>query len=366
LEAAGLHHQANLLDMNSSINSAAFQVLKHSIWIPKGKFRVESSLNMTNIKFCSSKILERAAALDLSQVSEIGAFIDGEQTKCTSCMTFENRTPISGAILGKVMIPTEEQINAAVVSSQNAFNSWSQTPVRKRGEYLYNAALIMENDQMLEELCLWECIDAGIPISQVMDAHIGPAIDCLKYYASLAMSSADGISGTGRVVDTPDAGGGRESFCFTRREPLGVCVGIGAWNYPLSILMLKLAPALACGNTFIFKPSECTPITAIKLAHIFEKAGLPHGVFNVLPGDRSTGAILTKHDLVSKVSFTGSTQTGIKISQDAATTLKRVTMELGGKSPIIIFEDCDLDEGVSAAIMANFVNNGQVCTNGTR
>jgi betaine-aldehyde dehydrogenase len=263
-------------------------------------------------------------------------------------------------------IPSEDTVNDAVNSAHNAFQGWSSFTSKRRGEMLYKAATLMEQPHTIDELCMLECIDAGIPISQVMDGHVRPAIDCLKYFAALAMSSSSGMPGTGRLVDTPDAGGHHHSFTYTRRESLGVCAGIGPWNYPLAILMWKLAPALACGNTFVFKPSESTPMTALKLAGIMAEAGLPPGVFNVLPGDRNTGALLTQHKLVSKISFTGSTNTGILISKDAATTLKKVTMELGGKSPLVVFDDCDVDNAVGAAIMANFINNGEACSNGTR
>lgn len=158
------------------------------------------------------------------------------------------------------------------------------------------------------------------------------------------------------------------SFVYTRREPLGVVAGIGAWNYPIQIALWKSAPALAAGNAMIFKPSEVTPLTALKLAEIYSEAGLPDGVFNVLPGiGAETGQYLTEHPGIAKISFTGGVASGKKVmANSAASSLKEVTMELGGKSPLIIADDADLDLAADIAMMANFYSSGQVCTNGTR
>jgi betaine-aldehyde dehydrogenase len=153
---------------------------------------------------------------------------------------------------------------------------------------------------------------------------------------------------------------------MVRREPLGVCAGIGAWNYPIQIAMWKSGPALACGNTMVFKPAEQTPLTTLKLAEIYSEAGLPPGVFNVVQGARETGAALVAHPDVAKVSLTGSVATGKVIMAQAAKDLKKVTLELGGKSPIIIFDDADIDNALNAALVANFYSTGQVCSNGTR
>ena len=158
------------------------------------------------------------------------------------------------------------------------------------------------------------------------------------------------------------------SFVYTRREPLGVVAGIGAWNYPIQIALWKSAPALAAGNAMIFKPSEVTSLTTLKLAEIYTEAGVPAGVFNVLTGSgREVGTWLTEHPRIEKVSFTGGTDTGKKVMASASSSsLKEVTMELGGKSPLIVFEDADLDRAADIAMMANFYSSGQVCTNGTR
>ena len=155
-------------------------------------------------------------------------------------------------------------------------------------------------------------------------------------------------------------------FGYTRREPWGVCAGIGAWNYPLQVALWKGSPALACGNSFIFKPSEMSPISAVRIAEVLSESGLPDGLFNVLHGDYTTGSLLTTHTGVRKVSLTGSCTTGKKIMTAAASSLKAVTLELGGKSPFLVFPDADLENAVRGAMMANFYTMGEVCSNGTR
>ena len=159
---------------------------------------------------------------------------------------------------------------------------------------------------------------------------------------------------------------GPSAFGYTRREPLGVVAGIGAWNYPLQIACWKSAPALACGNAMIFKPAELTPLTAVQLAKVYEDAGLPKGIFQVVQGRAETGSLLSKHPGIRKISLTGSVGTGRAVMADAADTLKYVTLELGGKSPLIVFEDAGIENAVSGALLANFYSAGEVCSNGTR
>jgi betaine-aldehyde dehydrogenase len=183
---------------------------------------------------------------------------------------------------------------------------------------------------------------------------VASGADCIEFFAGAAATF------TGQQIPLKNA------FAYTRREPLGVCVGIGAWNYPLQIACWKSAPALAAGNVMVFKPSELTPSSAVRLAQIYAEAGLPPGVFNVLQGRGPTGAWLAAHPGVAKVSVTGSVPTGKRVMAAAADTLKRVTMELGGKSALVVFDDADLEQAVSAAMLANFYTQGEVCTNGTR
>jgi len=221
----------------------------------------------------------------------------------------------------------------------------------ERGRILNKAvALLRERN---DDLAMLEVQDTGKPLQEANCVDIVTGADVIEYYAGLAAS----LHG-----EQQDLGG--TNFFYSRREPLGVCAG--AWNYPIQIAMWKSGPALAAGNALIFKPSEETPLTALKLAEIFTEAGLPDGVFNVVQGDYRVGQALSRHPEIAKVSFTGECGTGKKVMADAAGSLKEVTMELGGKSPMIIFDDVDLTNAVSGAMLANFYTQGEVCTNGTR
>ncbi|XP_060096934.1 4-trimethylaminobutyraldehyde dehydrogenase-like isoform X2 [Heteronotia binoei] len=222
----------------------------------------------------------------------------------------------------------------------------------ERSSTLLKAARIIQEQR--EEIATMETINNGKPIFEArMD--VDTSWQCLQYYAGLAGSIA------GQHTQLP---GG--SFAYTRREPLGVCVGIGAWNYPFQIACWKSAPALACGNAMVFKPSPCTPISAVMLSEIYSQAGVPRGLFSVVQGGAATGQFLCQHPSVAKVSFTGSVSTGIKIMEMASHGVKPVTLELGGKSPLLVFSDCVLENAVKGALMANFLSQGEVCSNGTR
>ena len=221
-----------------------------------------------------------------------------------------------------------------------------------RGRILRRAADIMRARN--HELSVLETMDTGKPLQETLVADAASGADCLEYFGSIAA----GLTG-----DHIQLGA---DFAYTIREPLGLCVGIGAWNYPIQIACWKAAPALACGNTMVFKPSETTPLSALKLAEILKEAGLPDGVFNVVQGYGDVGAALVNDTRVDKVSLTGSVPTGRKVYSAAAEGMKHVTMELGGKSPLIIFDDASLEDAVSAAINGNFYSSGQICSNGTR
>ena len=199
-----------------------------------------------------------------------------------------------------------------------------------------------------------ETYDTGKPYQETSVADAASGADALDYFGGLAGTL------TGQHIPLG------EDWVYTRREPLGVCVGIGAWNYPTQIACWKAAPALACGNAMIFKPSETTPLCALKLAEILHEAGLPAGLFNVVQGMGEVGAALVGDARVAKVSLTGSVPTGRRVYAAAAAGMKHVTLELGGKSPLLIFDDADLDNAVSGAILGNFYSSGQVCSNGTR
>ena len=279
-------------------------------------------------------------------------FINGEYLDNSSGKTFDVINPATGLLAYKVEVADEKIRLAAIESSQNGFEIWSAMTSFERNRILLKAvALLRERN---DELAKIEVIDTGKPWQEASVVDVVTGADSIEYFAALSLS----IEGSQQ-----DLGG---DFYYTRREPLGICAGIGAWNYPLQIACWKAAPALACGNSMIFKPSEETPHGALKLAEILFEAGVPAGVFNVVQGDGEVGAWLTTHNKIAKVSFTGEVGTGKKVMAAAATNLKDVTMELGGKSPLIIFSDADIDDAVSAAMLGNFYTQGEVCTNGTR
>ncbi|MDK2776262.1 MAG: betaine-aldehyde dehydrogenase [Pseudomonadota bacterium] len=279
-------------------------------------------------------------------------FVDGRLMDNQTGETFDVVNPATGAVIYRTEVADETVCRAAVASAQRGFEQWSAMTGMERSRILLKAvALLRERN---DELAATEVLDTGKPWQEASVVDVVTGADSIEFFAGLAPA----IEG-----NQQDLGG---DFYYTRREPLGICAGIGAWNYPLQIACWKSAPALACGNAMIFKPSEETPHGAVKLAEIFIEAGVPAGVFNVIHGDGAVGSWLTHHEDIAKVSFTGEVGTGKKVMAAAATTLKEVTMELGGKSPLIIFDDADVDDAVSAAMLGNFYTQGEICTNGTR
>jgi betaine-aldehyde dehydrogenase len=230
---------------------------------------------------------------------------------------------------------------------------WAAMTGTERGRVLRRAADLLRERNT--ELALLETRNTGKPVQETLAVDVLSGADCLEYYAGVAATIA------GQHIDL-----GPAAFGYTRREPLGIVAGIGAWNYPLQIACWKAAPALACGNAMLFKPAEQTPLTAIELEKIFLEAGLPDGVFQVVLGYGETGGALVRHPGIAKVSLTGSVPTGKRVMAAAAEGLKPVTLELGGKSPLIVFADADIGNAVSGAMLGNFYSSGQVCSNGTR
>ncbi|BEU04560.1 NAD/NADP-dependent betaine aldehyde dehydrogenase [Agarivorans sp. OAG1] len=280
-------------------------------------------------------------------------YIHGEALEGSSADTFITTNPATGEALAQITQASAEDVDHAVASAQQGFKVWSAMSGAERGRIMMRAvAILRERNDELAEL---EVKDTGKPIQEAIAVDIVTGADVIEYYAGLAAA----IQG-----QQQDLGHGQ--FFYTRREPLGVCAGIGAWNYPIQIAMWKSAPALAAGNAMVFKPSEETPLSVLKLAEIFSEAGVPEGVFNVVQGDYRVGQMLSRHPDIAKVSFTGESGTGKKVMADAAGTLKDITMELGGKSPLIVFDDAKLNNAVSAAMLANFYTQGEVCTHGTR
>ena len=280
-------------------------------------------------------------------------FIDGEYVEDPSGTPINIIYPATGEIIGKVYSATPAIIERAIESGTKAQKAWARLSGTERGRVLNRAASIIRERNY--DLSVLETYDTGKPISETLYADATSAADALEYFGGLAGSI------TGEHIPLPDG-----NWAYTRREPLGLCVGIGAWNYPTQIACWKGAPALACGNAMIFKPSEVTPLCALKIAEILIEAGLPPGLYNVIQGLGDVGATLVSDPRVDKVSLTGSVPTGRKVYASAASQMKHVTMELGGKSPLIIFDDADLENAVSGAILANFYSTGQICSNGTR
>ncbi len=261
--------------------------------------------------------------------------------------------PATGEELAVLPVDGPAQVDSAVVKARAAQKKWAAMTGAERGRLLQRAArLLRERNDELAEL---ETRNTGKPIQETTAVDVISGAECLEYYAGLAAGLA------GEHLDL-----GPKAFGYTRREPLGVVAGIGAWNYPLQIACWKSAPALACGNAMIFKPAELTPLTAVTLSEIYREAGLPEGLFQVVQGSAATGQLLTRHPGIRKVSLTGEVGTGKAVMAEAAASLKQVTLELGGKSPLIVFGDAHLDNAVSGALLGNFYSAGEVCSNGTR
>ena len=275
-----------------------------------------------------------------------GKFVDGDGPE------FESIHPGDRSVIARLRAADAGIVEQAVESARRGQAEWRATPPAERGRVLRRAAdLIRERNH---ELSVLESLDTGKPLQETLVADAASGADCLEYFGGLIAADA------GQHIDLGS------SFAYTRREPLGICVGIGAWNYPIQIACWKAAPALAAGNAMIFKPSEITPLSALALAEILTSAGLPAGAFNVVQGAGDVGAALVAHPGVAKVSVTGSVATGERVAGLAAEGLKHVTLELGGKSPLLVFDDADLDNAVSGAMLGNFYSTGQVCSNGTR
>jgi len=279
-------------------------------------------------------------------------FIDGAYVEDKAGEEIKVIYPATGDVIATLHAATPAIIDRALASAKSAQKEWASWTGTARGRVLRRAADIMRDRN--HELSVLETYDTGKPYQETSVADATSGADALEYFGGLAAAI------TGEHIQLGD------DFVYTRREPLGVCVGIGAWNYPTQIACWKAAPALACGNTMVFKPSETTPLCALKVAEILFEAGAPAGVYNVVQGYGAVGASLITDHRVNKVSLTGSVPTGRKVYAAAAEGVRHVTMELGGKSPLVIFDDADLENAVSGAILGNFYSSGQVCSNGTR
>ncbi|GJE90576.1 aldehyde dehydrogenase [Phanerochaete sordida] len=286
-----------------------------------------------------------------------GLFIGGKFVEAIKQTTIDLHNPADGSVVTQVSLAGKEDIDAAVDAAHAALNSsWgAHVPAHTRAKLLHKLADLVESH--VDELAALECLNAGRNYLQAKNHDILDVSANLRYYAGWADKHH------GQTVETAD---GR--LAYTRHEPIGVCGIIVPWNFPIMLTMWKVAPALATGNCVVLKPSELTPLTALKLAALVHEAGFPAGVLNVVPGTGAgAGQALTEHMRVGKVSFTGSTATGRAVMAAAArSNLKRVTLELGGKSPAIVFDDADLAVSVPEILKSLFAHSGQVCVAGTR
>lgn len=279
-------------------------------------------------------------------------FIGGAFVDVPGAATFQTIDPATGQVLADVVTCGREEVDRAVTAAREAFPGWRDTPPAERSRILRRAADLLRDRN--DELAHLEVLDAGKPIAEASVVDVTSGAECFEFFSSVAATLQGASAQLGSTL------------AYTLREPLGVCAGIGAWNYPLQIACWKAAPALACGNTVVFKPAELTPLTASVLAEILADAGLPAGAFNVVHGEAPTGQALVEHPDVAKVSLTGEVDTGRAVMAAAAPTLTHVTLELGGKSPILVFDDADLDAAVTGAMLGNFYTQGEICSNGTR
>ncbi|MGZ4836886.1 MAG: aldehyde dehydrogenase family protein, partial [Terriglobales bacterium] len=281
--------------------------------------------------------------------------IGGEWRDAVGGKTFETINPATGEVLTTVAEASAADVGAAVQAARKAFDDasapWRKMTASERGRVLWKIADLVE--QNIDELAQLETLDNGKPIFESRYVDMPMVAEVFRYYAGWATKIH------GETVNINEG-----AFTYTLREPVGVVGAIVAWNFPLVLASWKLGPALACGNTVVLKPAEQTPLTALRFGELCRQAGLPAGVLNIVTGGPETGKALVQHEQVDKVAFTGSTVVGKEIMRSAADTLKRVTLELGGKSPNIVFADSDLDNAVKGAINGIFFGKGEVCCAG--
>jgi aldehyde dehydrogenase (NAD+) len=297
-----------------------------------------------------------AATASSVKVRQTKMLIDGKWVDSASGKTFETLNPATGKVIANVAEGDKADVDKAVKAARRAFEGpWRKMNARERGRLINRLAELVEDNK--EELAQLETLDNGKPINDSRAADLPLAVDCYRYYSGWA----DKVEGKTIPINGP-------YFCYTRHEPVGVVGQIIPWNFPLLMQAWKLGPALAMGCTVVLKPAEQTPLSALRVGELIQEAGFPNGVVNIVPGYGETaGAAIAEHMDVDKVAFTGSTEVGKLIMQAAArTNLKRVTLELGGKSPNIVFADADLDAAVNGAHFALFFNQGQCCCAGSR
>src|SRR5437588_7259901 len=282
-------------------------------------------------------------------------FIDGQFVDAESGKTFKTPNPATGETFAEVAEADKADVDKAVAAARKAFEGkWSKMSARDRGRLLYKLSQLIERDAA--QLAELETHDNGKPIKESTYIDLPGVVENFEYFAGWPTKIE------GETIPVPG-----QMFNYTLREPVGVCGQIIPWNFPLLMAAWKLAPALAAGNTVVLKPAEQTPTTALELGKLIQEAGFPDGVVNIIPGYGETaGAALASHKGIDKIAFTGSTEVGKLIAKAAADNLTKVSLELGGKAPNIVFADADMVQAINGAMMGIFFNQGQVCCAGSR
>lgn len=284
-------------------------------------------------------------------------FIGGEWVAGSSGTMLTTCDPGSESVLSEVPLGSAADVDSAVSAARAALAGWRATAPMERAAILWRAADLIEANA--DDLALLETLDTGKPLDHSLNYDLRSAINQFRYQSGLA----NRLNGQLQPLTTMPSG---LFHAYTRLEPIGVIAAITPWNFPIANAAWKIAPALACGNTMVVKPSEETPLTTLRLGELLAEAGLPAGVVNIVTGDGSTGAALVQHTGVDKITFTGSTATGQTIVRSAAENMTRVSAELGGKNPNIIFADADLEAAIAGGVGAGYWDSGQVCSSSER
>ncbi len=291
----------------------------------------------------------------MSQKKEIKNFINGESVSGKSGQTADLINPTTGEVFASAPISNEADIDLAFKSAAKAFETWKESTPSERSLAMFRIADLFE--EKAEELVAIESENTGKPIAVTMAEEIGPMVDQIRYFATAARN-LEGKSAAEYM---------KGHTSYIRREPIGVVGQVTPWNYPMMMAVWKFAPAIAAGNAVVLKPSDTTPMTTVRMAELIHEAGiLPPGVLNVVTGDRDTGRALVEHEIPSMVAITGSVGAGMQVAQSAALNLKRVHLELGGKAPVVVFDDADIQAAAEWIAVAGYFNAGQDCTAATR
>ena len=282
-------------------------------------------------------------------------YINGKSQESLSGQFTDLVNPTTGEVFGKAALSDEKDIDLAYNAAAKAFESWKNTTPSERSMALWKIADVLEKN--IEEIVSLESENTGKPIGVTMAEEVGPMLDQIRYFATAARNLEGKSAGEYMKGHTS----------MIRREPIGVIGQVTPWNYPMMMAVWKYAPAIAAGNTTVLKPSDTTPVTTARMAEIITDAGiLPPGVLNVVTGDRNTGKALVEHKIPQMVAITGSVRAGMQVAQSAALDVKKVHLELGGKAPVVIFEDADIKAAAEWIAIAGFFNAGQDCTAATR